>query len=138
MPSKILLVIAGLILLTGIVLFIPYRVPGVPEWKLQIQDVNGRPAAGLQIEQEWLDPDRDGVTAEITGTSNADGFVVFPEHQFRNRLVERLTPNLSKRFTASVHMYTCWNGQHGQIFWYAPAPRPSILRLEAGPVCPYS
>jgi hypothetical protein len=105
-PSKILLVIAGRIPLTGIVLFIPYRVPGVPEWKLQIQDANGRPAAGVQIEQEWLDPDRDGVAPEITGTSDAYGFVVFPQHQFRNRLVERLTPKVSKRFAASMHVYT--------------------------------
>lgn len=99
--SKILWAIAGLILLIGIMLFTPYPVLGIPEWKLQILDANGRPAAGAEIQQEWINPESEGQTPGATQTVNSDGFVVFAKHRLYNRLA-----NL-QRFTASAHVYVC-------------------------------
>jgi|SRR5271168_5147248 len=135
--SKILSATAGLILLAGIVLFTPYPVSGVPQWKLQILDANGRPAAGAVIQQEWIDPDSEGEgTPTDTQTSDSNGFVVFPEHRLRNRLAN------GKSLTASAHVYICWDqhGQmlYGQLYWSRPDPLPVALKLEVGPVCPYS
>jgi len=131
--KKILSVVAGLTSLTGIVAFTPYSIQGVPEWKLQILDTNGQPAAGVDVQQEWIDPDSEGEgTPTDTQTSDSKGFVVFREHRLRNRLAS------GKPSTASAHVYVCWKDQHGQLYWSRPNPLPAVLKLEMGPACPYS
>ena len=130
--TKIVLAAAVLLLVTGAVFFTPYPIVVVPEWKLRIVDASGQPAVGAGLQQEWIDPDMDGQTLGATQTSDSNGLVVFPERRVHNRLA-----NL-KPFSPSAHVYVCWNGQHGQIFWYGPAPLPSVMKLENGPVCPYS
>jgi hypothetical protein len=130
---KVLASIVALILFGVLVLFFPYSIKGVPEWRLKIVDQNGAPAVGAQVEQEWIDPDREGAgTLMDTKVVGPDGLVVFPAHRLHNRLA-----NL-KRFTASTHAYACWNGQYGDSYWYGgPRPLSTVLKLKAVAVCPY-
>jgi len=131
--GKVLASIVAIILFCVLVLLFPYSIKGVPEWRLKIVDQSGAPAVGAQVEREWIDPDREGEgTPMDTKVVGPDGLVVFPAHRLHNRLA-----NL-KRFTASMHAYTCWNGQYGDIYWYGGTrPLPTVLKLKAGSVCPY-
>jgi len=58
--GKVLASIVAVMLFCVLVLFFPYSIEGIPEWKLEIVDQNGQPAVGAQVEQEWIDPDREG------------------------------------------------------------------------------
>jgi hypothetical protein len=124
--------IVAIMLFCVLVLFFPYSIKGVPEWRLKIVDQNGQPAVGAQVAQEWIDPDREGEGNPMDiKVSGPDGLVVFPAHRVHDRL-----SNL-KRLTASTHAYTCWNGQYGDISWYGGTQLlPTVLRLKAGSVCP--
>src|SRR5277367_4398856 len=120
--GRILASVVAIMLFCILVLFFPYSIKGVPEWKLRIVDQNGQPAVGAQVEQEWIDPGTEGEETPMDiKVAGPDGVVVFPARRLHNRLAN-LT---SKPFAASTHVYSCWNGQHGQIFWDGPAPLPS-------------
>jgi hypothetical protein len=123
--SKILLTIAGLILLTGIVLFIPYPVPGVPEWTLHIVDINGREVAGARVQQEWMDPiDRNIVHAD-SRTADVSGKVVFPERRLHNRLALG-----TSRWIPVSKVIVCWAGRFGSVDWDGKGTPPSKVQLD--------
>jgi hypothetical protein len=123
--SKILSAIAGLILLAGIVFFIPYPVAGIPEWSLRIVDINGREVTGARVQQEWMDPiDRNIVHAD-SRTADASGKVVFPERHLHNRLV------LGTSQSAPVSkVVVCWAGRFGSVAWDGKSTPPSQVQLD--------
>jgi hypothetical protein len=62
--GKIAASVGAVILFVGLVLFFPYPIKGVPEWRLRIVDQNGQAAIGAQVDQEWIDPDTDGYDSD--------------------------------------------------------------------------
>lgn len=129
---RFLLASLSAIFLVGGVLWYPYKSGAVPEWRIQIIDVDGHPVIGMQVEQEWLDPIDDGFTFEDSRQTDTQGFVVFPRRPLRNRLAFGRPP-----YQPSAHIYMCGQGQYGQTAW-GEKNREMVTRLELkkGP-CPY-
>ena len=123
--SKILSAIAGLILLAGGVLFTPYQVPGVPEWRLQILDANGRPVSGARVQQEWMDPINRNTVHADSRIADASGEVVFPERHLRNRVALEKAPSIPVN-----RIIVCWKGQFGDVAWDGKSTPTPQLRLD--------
>ena len=136
---KIALVTLGVIGLIVVVLLLPYKAGSVPEWKLRIVDQAGKPVVGVQVEQEWLDPIEEGQVKLDSRNTDADGWVLFPKRHIHNQLA-----NGFMRSRPSVHIYTCWQDQSGQVLYgqlfYEGKSSELVgqLVLKKGPVCPYS
>ena len=130
---KIALTCLLVIILIAGVLWYPYKSGAVPEWRIQIIDVEGHPVVGMQVEQEWLDPIEDGMTFEDSRQTDTQGFVVFPRRPLHNRLAFG-----RPLYQPSAHIYMCGQGQYGQTFWDAK-DREMLTKLELkkGP-CPYA
>ena len=132
-PLKIALASLLLIILIACVLWYPYKSGAVPEWRIQIIDVEGRPVVGMQVEQEWLDPIDDGIISEDSRQTGTQGFVVFPQRLLHNRLAFG-TP----QYQPSAHVYMCGQGQYGRAFWGAK-DREMVTKLELKKgACPYA
>jgi len=129
---KIALTSLSLIILIACVLWYPYKSGAVPEWRIQIIDVEGHPVVGMQVEQEWLDPIDDGITFADSRQTDTQGFVVFPRRPLHNRLAFGRPP-----FQPSAHIYMCGQGQYGQAFWDAK-DKVMVARVELKKgACPF-
>ena len=111
---KIALMSLLLIILIACVLWYPYKSGAVPEWRIQIIDVDGHPVIGMQVEQEWLDPIDGGITSEDSRQTDTQGFVMFPRRPLHNRLAFG-----RPLYQPSAHIYMCGRGQYGQASWDA-------------------
>jgi hypothetical protein len=135
---KIALLVFSAILLIAVVLLYPYNAGNIPEWKLRIVDQTGKPVVGAQVEQEWLDPIREGQTMVESRNSDADGWVLFPKRPIHNQLA-----NGFLRSGPSAHIYMCWQDKsdqvwHGQLFYEGKSSElVRQLVLVKGPVCPF-
>lgn len=136
---RIALLAFGAILLIALVLFCPYNAGSVPEWKLQVVDQTGKPLAGAQVEQEWLDPISEGQTMVESRNTDADGWVLFPKRPIHNQLASG-----SLKFKPSAHIYMCWQDQSGQVLYgqlFYEGERSELadhLVLAKGTGCPFS
>lgn len=130
---KVVLLPIGLLLLIAGVLWLPYKVGVIPEWKLQIVDSDGHPVVGAQVVEEWNNPIEEGITFAEVQKTGANGFVVLPEHRLTNRLAFGVP-----RFTPSALIMVCTEDQYGDVIWDKKnGPIPSRLELKKGH-CPYS
>lgn len=136
---KVILLVTTVILLVILGLFFPYRIGSIPEWRLRIVDQAGKPVGGAQVEQEWLDPAKDGQTMIESRDTDTHGWVTFPERPIHDQLA-----NHSSNSKPSAHIYTCWQHPSGQVLYgqlFYEGKRSDLARqliLERGPVCPYS
>lgn len=129
---KIALSSVGLLLLMFVVLWYPYKTRGVPEWQIQVLDINGKPLAGVEVNEEWLDPIRDGIVLLDVNQTDASGRVIFPKRVRRNQLISGIV-----RKRPSARVYICWQDQYGDVDWdgVSSVP-PARLTLKKGS-CPY-
>lgn len=81
----IILILIGMIV---VVLLIPFRTTIVPEWEIQVVDLNGEPVAKAPVKQEWSNSEILG-TASQTLESDENGKVVFPTRYFFAPLLVR-------------------------------------------------
>jgi hypothetical protein len=109
---KVAMLLLGLALVIVFVLWYPYESGNVPEWKLQVVDQHGKAAVGAQVNQEWLDPIDDGIVDVDSGTTDANGFVLFRKRALHNRLALGV-----RRSGPSAHVFICWQDQYGDAFW---------------------
>ena len=133
---KAALGVFGAILLTVVVLWYPYNAGSIPEWKLRIVDQTGKPVIEAQVEQEWLDPIREGQTMVESRGTDTDGWVLFPKRPIHNQLANGLL-----RFKPSAHIYMCWQDKAGQVLYgqlFYEGKRSELvdrLVLAKGTVC---
>lgn len=130
--SKIILILlASVTVVTA--LWCPYESVSVPEWTVQIIDVNGRPLKQVHVTQEWIDPIDDGIVKSDSRDTDADGRVTFPGRRTQNRLIIRIVDHLSP----DAYIVACWQDPYGDVNWPGPSRSlPGALVLRKGS-CPY-
>jgi hypothetical protein len=78
-----------IIIITALVLFIPYKTTIVPEWKIRAIDKQGKPIPHAWFRQFW-----DNYSYEIHGIEffegDDNGYVVLPERSFYAPLIYRI------------------------------------------------
>lgn len=119
------------IILSGATLLYPYKVSGVPEWRLQILDSGGRPMVGVPVTQEWLDPIDEGNSSGNQRQTDAAGTVVFPKRILHSRL-ELGFRGVKQR----ARVLVCWKDEYGTVDWDGSGALSGTLNLQRGP-CPY-
>lgn len=133
------LLVLGATSLVVLVALYPYNAGSVPEWKLRIVDQSGRPVFGARVEEEWLDPIREGQVMLESRDTDSDGWVLFPEHPVHNQLA-----NGFLRSGPSAHIFMCWEDQSGQVLYgqlfYDGKSGQMVHRLvtSKGRICPFS
>jgi hypothetical protein len=124
------LVLLGLILL-GTILLYPYKVSGIPEWRIHVLDADGKPMVNVPVSQEWLDPVDEGNASGDQQQTDATGTVVFPRRILHTRL------ELGFRgVMRSSRVLVCSKEQYGTVGWEGSGALPGSLSLRRGP-CPY-
>jgi hypothetical protein len=131
---KVGLTCLGAISLAAVVAWYPYPSGTVPEWRVQVIDVSGKAVANIRADEEWIDPIEDGIIRFDSRTTDADGWVVFPQHRTHNRLLLRI---LNRRLWTSAHVSLCWQGQYGDIFWDSPDWKLDHQLVLRPGSCPY-
>jgi hypothetical protein len=107
---KIAISVVAVIAAVALVLFLPYRVGAFPEWRLRVVGPDGKPIAGAQVEQEWLDPIDEGVSSTDWRTSDGGGWVTFPARPLHHQLV-----NGTPRSVSNARVFTCWEVHSGEV-----------------------
>jgi hypothetical protein len=126
-----ILSIAVVLIVVG-ALWCPYLTRGVPEWRLTVLDKDGNALAGVQVNQEWINPIDDGIVSADDHQTDSRGVVTFPHRVLRNRLALVLAPA-----KPSARVFVCWRDQYGGIDWDGISSEPpKTLTLRAGS-CPY-
>jgi hypothetical protein len=113
---KIGLLVLGTVFLIAVVLFFPYNAGSVPEWKLRVVETSGKPIAGAQVKQQWLDPINERRIILDSRITDADGWVLFPKRSFHDRLILRYWPK-PHIYWPNAHIYACWKGQSDQVLF---------------------
>ncbi|MGC2526226.1 MAG: hypothetical protein WA639_00660 [Candidatus Acidiferrum sp.] len=113
------------------VLFYPYEIPGVPEWRLQILDSGGNAMAGVPVNEDWLDPVDEGNSSGDQRQTDSTGTVLFPKRVLHNQLEFGFLG-----VKAHARIQVCAKGEFGSIYWEGSAPLPKTLKLQNGS-CPY-
>jgi hypothetical protein len=115
----------------GAMLFYPYRTKGIPEWRLQVLDSNGKPLAGVPVSEDWLDPIDEGNSTSDQKKTEPNGAVAFPQRVLHSRLefaFQGIKPD--------ARIQLCTNEEFGAVYWDGSGPPPSTLKLKKG-FCPY-
>lgn len=128
---KIGIAILAATIIAGAVLLYPYEIAGVPEWRIQILDSNGKPVAGVPVGEGWLDPIDEGNAMGDQKETDATGTVVFPKRILHSRL--ELGFGGLKR---SARIIVCAKDEYGAVYWDGSGALPGTLNLERGS-CPY-
>ena len=131
---KFALICLGAIVLVPAVLWCSYPSRSVPEWRVQIINQTGQPVPGVQANEEWIDPIEDGIIRADSRTTDPNGWVVFPQHRTHNKLLLRI---LNRRLWTSAHVFLCWQGQYGDIFWDSPNWKLEHQLILRPGSCPY-
>jgi hypothetical protein len=77
---------------TGIVVIlslIPFRTTSVPQWEVQVEDINGQPLTNAPVRQEWSHSEMLAASSQ-TLQSDENGMVIFPARYFYAPLLFRL------------------------------------------------
>jgi hypothetical protein len=122
-----------------LIIMVPWNTPVVPAIRVQVFDETGKPAAGVRVEQEWIYEAIGSDFERATSTTDANGYVSFPERSVRLSfarkalsLVRSLAPVMcADGFgpSGSVEAYGLDSRAHDIVVCdvYNPNPRP--LRL---------
>jgi hypothetical protein len=85
-------ILVGVLVVCG-AMFVPFwKVVVVPEWPITVVDESGESKPGIEVRQYWNHYSFDGsgisgfYGGQETGTSDANGVIVFPERSFRASL----------------------------------------------------
>jgi hypothetical protein len=116
-----------------VTLWYPYKTAEIPQWKLQVIDVSGKPLAHVAVHQEWLDPLKEGIVSADSRDTDSSGTATLPARVLHNRLALGFAPS-----KPSARIFVCRQNQYGDIAWDGlPGNLPKLLRLKSGR-CPYS
>jgi hypothetical protein len=129
---KVVILLAGFVLVVAFALWYPYDSGVVPQWKLLVVDPSGNPVAGAQVNQEWINPIEDGMVRSDSRTTDDRGVVVFPKRILHNRLALGTAKSVP-----SCRLFACWQDEFGDIDWDGnPSHLNAKLVLKKG-ACPY-
>jgi hypothetical protein len=81
-----------------VALLYPWKTTVVPEWKLQVVDVNGVPIGRIGVRQVWQHYDIESQGHREDRTTDDNGYVSFPERTARGPLVVRMVRAVINRF----------------------------------------
>ena len=112
-------------------LIYPYKIPGIPEWRIQILDSRGKPLVAVPVNEDWLDPMDEGNSSGDQRKTDGTGTVVFPKRALRNRLALG-----SWRTKREARILVCTNDEYGALYWDGSGASPATLTLQQG-ACPY-
>lgn len=112
------------IIIAGVVLLYPYEVPGIPDWRIQILDSNGKPMDGVPVNEDWLDPIDEGNSDQKQ--TDANGTIVFPKHTLHSRL--GLGFRGRKR---SARILVCTKDEYGAVYWDGNGPTAKHAQATA-------
>jgi hypothetical protein len=118
-----------------VLLFYPFDLTVVPEWKLRIVDQTGQRLRGNRVRQSWSHYTLENQSHEEELLSDGDGYVKFPRRTIRTsfitwaaRLLARLV-NVHSSFGPSASVY--YMGDYQLISeepWYQPG-RPLATQI---------
>lgn len=87
----------------ALVCVIPFPTTTVPEWKIRYVDKKGRPVPGLPVSQTWQNYSIESQPNYTDGLTDAQGYVVFPEHGSWSPVVIRLVHPILNVLSQGVH-----------------------------------
>ena len=104
MTKKRLLIVV-LICLVPFVMFVPFETSVIPEWRVQVVDVNGRVCANTRVTQSWghYRLYLDGNDASEDRFTDVNGYVEFPERAIEASLLRRIIMPIVTRMTTIMH-----------------------------------
>ena len=102
---KTRLLIVAVICLVMLVMLAPIETSVVPQWSLQVVDVNGTACGNMPVTQSWGHYRLyvDGNDSSDNRFSDVNGFVHFPERRIRASLARRLIMPIVTRITTIMH-----------------------------------
>jgi hypothetical protein len=106
----ILLVLAML----ALVVAIPFKTTTVPDWEVQIVDINGVPLADKPVRQEWSYSDLFGYSTQVIN-SNENGIVRFPEREFWAPLLIRFLVRAYERANSFIMPHGSRIGSYSRV-----------------------
>jgi len=80
-----------IILLSLIILLVPFSTTVVPEWKVRVLNSQGKPVSGVRVRQTWkhYSLDLEPATNQEQEWSDETGYVVFPKRTITKGLLHR-------------------------------------------------
>lgn len=109
--------------IASVVLLAPFPTTLVPEWRIQVIDMEGEPVSNVQVKQEWSYSETLW-TSEAVQMSNELGIVVFPERHFYAPLSLRIfarsidiVNNAVMPHGARTGVYSSVRSSAGSYYW---------------------
>ena len=123
-----------------IVLFVPIETRFLPQWRLQVADVNGVACANMRVTQSWghYRLYLDGNHSTEDRFTDTNGYVQFPERTIRASPARRITMPIITRIATLMHGGwradgAVWASGIKDVAWlsYRPgAAPPDKMRVE--------
>ena len=102
---KTRLLIVVIICLVIFVMLVPIETSVIPQWRVQVVDVNGIPCANTRVTQSWghYRVYLDGNYSSEFRFTDLNGYVQFPERMIRASLPRRIIMPFITRITTLMH-----------------------------------
>ena len=103
--TKRRLLIVVLIFLVLFVIFVPFETSVIPQWRVQVVDVNGSACANMHVTQSWghYRLYLGGNFSSDDRFTDANGYVQFPERTIQASLLRRIIMPIITRMTTIMH-----------------------------------
>ena len=138
--TKTQLIIAGIICFVILTIVVPIETTMIPNWRLQVVDVDGVACPGMRVTQHWghyrlyvggNDSSEDRYT-------DLNGYVEFPARSVRAGLFRRITVPIVTRITTIMHggwniSGAVWASGIKDVAWLSyqsDKPLPDKMRVE--------
>ena len=138
--KKTRLLIVVIICSLMIVAFFPIPTTVVPQWRLQVVDVNGSACPNMRVTQDWghYSLYTDGNSASEDRLTDANGYVQFPKRTIRASVTRRLIMPVITRIQTIMHGGwgadgAVWASGIKDVAWLSykeGKPLPDKMRVE--------
>jgi len=123
-----------------IAVFVPIETKFLPEWRLQVADVNGVACSNMRVTQSWghYRLYLDGNYSSDDRVTDMNGYVQFPERTIRASAARRITMPIITRFATLMHGGwsadgAVWASGIKDVAWLSYRPgtaAPDKMRVE--------
>ena len=123
-----------------IALFVPIETKFLPQWRLQVADVNGVACSNMRVTQSWghYRLYLDGNYSSDDRVTDMNGYVQFPERTIRASAARRIAMPIITRFATLMHGGwradgAVWASGIKDVAWLSYRPgtaAPDKMRVE--------
>lgn len=103
--TRVRLLVVVFICLGGLIIFAPIETSVIPQWTIQVIDVNGAACANMRVTQSWghYRLYADGNNSSDDRLTDQNGYVRFPERTIRASLLRRIIMPVVTRILTVMH-----------------------------------